>query len=122
KTGPTWGESAQLLVGVALFGGVAARLGWRYSQRVCSEIRLDDDAETCEFETTRGVIALPVRQITAVAYDNDGDNSCEYRVRYPGGNIPVEAGMSEFTDFLMRLSALNPGIDLSSIPSRIWHQ
>ena len=122
KPGFTWGERAQILVGVALTAGVFALVRWRYSQQVCSEIRLDDDAKTCEFETTRGVKALHVRQITAVAYDNDGDSPCDYHVRYRGGNIPVEAGMSEFPDFLMRVSALNPGIDLSSIPSRIWHQ
>ena len=122
KTDFAWGERAQILVAVALTGGVAALLGWRYSQRVCSEIRLDDDAETCEFETRRGMIALHVRQITAVQYSNDGDSRCEYRVRYQGGTIPVEDGMSAFTDFLARLSALNPAIDLRSVPSRIWHQ
>ncbi len=120
RTGFTWAERAQLLGAVALTCGLAALLSSRYSQRVCSEIRLDDDG-TCEFATRRGVIALHVRQITAVEYDNDGDSRCEYRVRYRGGKIAVEAGMSAFTDFLARLSTLNPTVDLSSIPARIWH-
>lgn len=121
KTDFTWGERAQILGALALTCGIAAVLSWRYSQRVCSEIRLDDAAGTCDFKTTRGVIPLHVQQITAVEYNDDGDSPCEYRICYADGKIPVEDGMAAFADYLVRLTALNPGIDLSSLPAQLWH-
>ena len=121
RTEFTSSERAQLLFLVALTAGIAAVLSWRYRQRVCREIRLDDDAETCDFETMRGMIALHVQQITAVQYDDDGDSRCEYCICYEGGSIPVERGMAAFDDFLTRLTALNSSVDLSSLPGKVWH-
>jgi hypothetical protein len=112
---------AQLLGALAATCGVGAALSWRYDQLVCSEIRLNDAAKTCEFETARGVIALPVHHVIAIKYDKDAEAVCDYRICYAGGKILVETGMSSFPDFLARLKTLNPRLDLSSVPPWAWH-
>jgi len=89
---------------------------YHHNKRLCLEIRLSDDG-TCELETRRRVVRLHVNQISAVEYAEDDENPREwYTVEYNGGSILVPE-WADFADFLQRLKALNPAVDLSSFPS-----
>ena len=82
----------------------------------CSAIRLSDDG-TCELETKRRVIRLHVNQIRSVRFSPAGDESSEsYSIRYEGGKLHVDKRMADFADFLSRLKALNPAVDLTTFP------
>jgi hypothetical protein len=83
-----------------------------YRGRSCREIRLSEDG-TCEFETNRrGVIRLHVNEIQAVT-GRRGEDWEWYTIRYPSGKITVNDRMAGFDDFLRRLKALNPAVDVS---------
>jgi hypothetical protein len=85
--------------------------------RGCSEIRLSDDG-TCELDTPRRSIRVHVSEIRSVRYSPETDDSSEsYSIRYRDGSLHVAKGMTGFADFLIRLKALNPALDLSSFPS-----
>ena len=85
--------------------------------RGCGEIRLSDD-ETCELDTPRRSIRVHVSEIRSVRYSPETDDSNEsYTIHYRDGSLHVHRGMTGFADFLTRLKALNPALDLSSFPS-----
>ncbi len=110
---------------VAFAAGLALLLGYSAFRREryqgCREIRLDDDG-TCELETTDGrVIRLHVNEIRSVKYSQDSDSDSEsYSIRYQGGKLDVADRMTDFSDFLTRLKALNPAVDLTTFPPRSW--
>ena len=109
----------------AMFLGLALVLGYAVYRREryqgCREIRLDDDG-TCELETTDGrVIRLHVNEIRSVRYSRNSDRDSEsYTIRYQGGKLVVAERMTDFLDFLTRLTALNPAVDLTTFPPRSW--
>ena len=87
------------------------------SRAVCREIRLDDHG-TCELETIRRVIRLHVNEITAVKYQRDSEGGTgSYDIRYAGGKLAVSAKMTNFSDFLARLSAANPAVSVTGMPA-----
>ena len=73
-------------------------------------------------ETTDGrVIRLHVNEIRSVKYSRDSDSDSEsYTIRYQGGKLDVAERMTDFPDFLTRLKALNPVVDLTTFPSHSW--
>jgi hypothetical protein len=84
-------------------------------QHSCREIRLGDDG-TCELETRR-VTRLHVGEIRSVRYTRDPESKREdYTIKYRDGSLQVGEEMTGFADFLTRLRALNPALDLSSFP------
>ena len=86
----------------------------------CGEIRLRDDGP-CEFEAKRRTIHLHVAQIRSVKFSLIRDESDEsYTIHYDGGKIDVSSKMTDFRDFLIRLKALNPAVDLTSFPAKAW--
>jgi hypothetical protein len=117
--GFTWGERGEAAAAIVLFFGLTYLSDRRYRSSRCAEIRLDDDG-TCELETNRKVIRLHVNQIGSVKYVRDPDSRADYDIYYQGGSVPVERGMTDFPDFLSRLKALNPTVDLTSFPSYAW--
>ena len=89
---------------------------WGLQQKSCREIRLGDDG-TCELETPRRVTRLHVGEIRSVRYRRDSESRREsYTIKYRGGSLQVDREMTDFADFLTRLKALNPALDLSSFP------
>jgi len=113
--GFTLADRAEGALGLALFIGCVYLSDRRHRQRTCSEIRLGDDG-TCELETKRAVIHLHVNQIASVEYVRDSDSRADYVISYQGGSVPVTKGMTDFADFLNRLGALTPAVDLNSFP------
>jgi hypothetical protein len=117
--GGTWHAAAPNVA----FGVFLALAGWKiYAERAleCLEIRLSDDG-TCVLETRSRVIRLHVNQISAVEYEEVGENAGEqYRVKYNGGSVVVRASIADFADFLTRLKTLNPAVDLTSFPADTW--
>jgi hypothetical protein len=104
--------------GIAFGLFVGSLLAWAFYthfRRECFEIRLGDDG-MCEFVTGRGVIRLHVHEITAVKYRKDDEGGESYSVRYRGGRIGLRSSIADLRDFLTRLQALNPAIDLTSFP------
>lgn len=108
---------------VAFVAGVALLFGYSAFFRLkryqgCREIRLDDGG-TCELETTDGrVIRLHVNEIRSVKYSRDSDSNSEsYTIHYQGGKLDVAEPMTNFLDFLTRLKALNPAVDLTTFPA-----
>lgn len=93
-------------------------LMYRHASRgVCREIRLDDHG-TCELETIRRVIRLHVNEITAVKYQRDSEGGTgSYAIRYAGGKLDVSEKMTNFSDFLARLSAANPAVSVTDVPA-----
>ena len=93
-------------------------LAYRHQSRaVCREIRLDDHG-TCELETIRRVIRLHVNEITAVKYQRDSeDGTGSYDIRYAGGKLAVSEKMTNFSDFLARVSAANPAVSVTDVPA-----
>lgn len=117
--GFTWGDAliAACWTGVALAVAVAM---YRHYYRRCGEIRLSDDG-TCELETKRGLVRLHTNDIRSVKYRRDSESDREsYTIRYRGGTLKVSDRMTGFADFLARLRALNPAVDLSSFPAETW--
>ena len=110
---------------VAMVAGLVLLLGYAVYRREryqgCREIRLDDHA-ICELETTDGrVIRLHVNEIRSVQYSRDSESDSEsYTIRYQGGKLVVAERMTDFLDFLTRLKALNPAVDLTTFPPRSW--
>ncbi len=87
--------------------------------RSCAEIRLSDEG-MCELETGRRVIRLHVSQIQAVKY-HAGDDDEYYTIHYRNdGKLTVSHRMTDFRDFLARLKAGNPAVDLTSFPAEAW--
>jgi hypothetical protein len=87
-----------------------------HQQGGCCEIRLSDDG-TCELDTPRRSIRVHVSEIRTVRYSPETDDSSEsYTIHYRDGSLHVAKGMTDFADFLTRLKALNPALDLSSWP------
>jgi hypothetical protein len=41
-------------------------------------------------------------------------------IRYEGGKLHVDKRMSDLADFLTRLKALNPAVDLTTFPAEAW--
>ncbi len=86
----------------------------------CGEIRLGDDG-TCELETKDTVIRLHVNEIQSVRYGTENDEQSEsYTIHYRSGKLHVAQRMTGFADFLARLKALNPTVDLTSFPADAW--
>jgi len=82
----------------------------------CGEIGLSDDG-TCELVTPRRSIRVHVHEIRSVRYSPETDDSSEsYTIHYRDGSLHVAKGMTGFADFVTRLKALNPALDLSSFP------
>jgi hypothetical protein len=116
----TWTEAEKFggLTALALVLMYAAHRRELY--RACGEIRLDDDG-TCELETKRRVIRIHASEIRSVRYSRDReDESEDYTIYYDGGKLEVCERMTGFLDFLTRLAALNPTVDLTSFPSDAW--
>jgi hypothetical protein len=116
----TWAAAAPFLafVGLTLVFGYAGYRADQYGS--CREIRLDDDG-TCELETTRRAIRLHVNEIRSVRYSRDSESDCEsYTIYYEGGKLRVPERMTDFSDFLTRLKALNPAVDLTTFPPDAW--
>ena len=89
----------------------------RQGYEECREIRLDDGG-TCELETASGrVIRIHVNEITSVRYSRDSDSDSEsYTIRYQCRELHVTERMTDFLDFLTRLKALNPAVEMSTFP------
>lgn len=117
--GFAWGDRGEAAAAIVLFFGLAHLSDRRYRSCKCAEIRLDDDG-TCELETNRKVIRLHVNQFGSVKYVRDPDSRADYYLYYQGGRGPVERGMTNFHDFLSRLKALNPSVELTGFPSDAW--
>jgi hypothetical protein len=98
-----------------------AYLTYRYfSYRLCREIRLADDG-TCGLDTSRRTVRLHVNEITKVKYHRKGDEHDEsYTIHFVGGKLNVRDRMGDFPDFLARLKALNPAVDLATFPTHGW--
>ena len=109
-----------LVLAFCVVGLVAAYVFFREERDGnCGEIRLGDDG-TCELETKRRVIRLDVVEILSVKYWRDSENTCEhYTIHFRGGKLNVTQRMKDFLDFLNRLRALNPRVDLSSFPTML---
>jgi hypothetical protein len=85
----------------------------------CIEVRLDDDG-TCELETVDHVTRIHVSEIRAVEYRRDSENDAEkYVIRYRNGKAELGGHTTDFADFLGRLKALNPAVDVSSFPALV---
>ncbi len=112
----TWFNA--LLLAFCAGGLVAAYVAFRGEREgSCGEIRLSDEG-TCELETKRRVIRLHVGEIRSVTYWRDSESEREhYAIHYRGGKLDVTQRMKGFLDFLTRLKALNPSVDLSSFPA-----
>src|SRR6266498_2532198 len=88
--------AAAVSVGAVLFVLIHQYVVYRHHHYgTCSEIRLSDEG-ICELETKRRVI------------------------RQQGGKLAVNEEMTAFADFLSRLKALNPAVDLTSFPADTW--
>lgn len=111
-------DVATFLGGPFALGLVLVYLSYRYQQsHGCREIRLSDDG-TCELNTPRRSIRMHVSEIRSVRYSPAGDDSSEsYTIHYRDGSLDIDKEMTGFADFLTRLKALNPALDLSSFPS-----
>jgi hypothetical protein len=116
----TWGGAAPF---VAFIGLLFVHQYFVYRQQYygrCGEIRLSDDG-TCELEAERRVIRLHVNEIRSVKYSRDSeDGRVSYTINYQGGTLHVAERMTGFRDFLTRLKALTPALDLSSFPTDAW--
>jgi hypothetical protein len=85
----------------------------------CVEVRLDDDG-TCELETVDHVTRIHVSDIRAVEYRRDSESRTEkYVIRYRSGKAELGARTTDFVEFLRRLKALNPAVDVSSFPALV---
>jgi hypothetical protein len=113
--------TAAVSVGAVLFMLICQYLAYRHEYYgTCSEIRLSDDG-TCELETKRQIIRLHVNEIRSVEFSPEDDENCEsYIICYQGGKLDVSKEMTAFADFLTRLKALNPAVDLTSFPADTW--
>jgi len=98
-----------------LFSSLLAWAFYTHSQRDCFEIHLSDEG-TCEFVARRRTIRLHVHEVSAVKYTKDDEGSESYAVRYAGGRIGLRNSIADLPDFLARLQAMNPAVDLSSFP------
>ena len=113
----TWTQAGVFggFIGLVLVAMYAAHRREHY--RTCGEIRLDDDG-TCELETKHHVIRIQVNEIRSVRYWRDSEGGREqYTIYYHGGKLQVDDRMTGFLDFLTRLAALNPTVDLTSFPA-----
>jgi hypothetical protein len=115
----TWGEAVSLFVLAGLWAVSQYHSYGRENYRDCVEIRLGDDG-TCELEMKRRVIRLHVNEIQSVRYSRDSDDRESYTIRCQGQKIHVAGRMTDFSDFLTRLKALNPAVDLTSFPADAW--
>ena len=113
----TWSE-VLILAHFVVVPPVFLFLAYKYDSRVsCNEIRLDDHG-TCELETRRRLIRLHVNEITAVKYQRDSEGGTgSYDIRYAGGKLVVSEKMTNFSDFLARLSAANPAVSVTDVPA-----
>lgn len=101
-------------VGLTLLAVILVKL--RGSFTTCGEIRLGDDG-TCELETKHRVVRLHVKEIRSVqSWDDDAVEG--YTIHYHGGKLRVTQKMTGFDDFLTRLGALNPAVDLTGFRHR----
>ena len=116
--GFTWAERVEGAVTFMLVFGLGYISYRQHRYGTCGEIRLSDDG-TCELETKRRAIHLHVNEIRSVAYSRS-DDGASYTIHYHGGHLPVTSGMTGFPDFLARLKALNPSVDLTSFPPDRW--
>jgi hypothetical protein len=113
--GFTSSDRIQVVVALGIFLAIVYLGDRRHRTRVCGEIRLSDEG-TCELQSKRKVIRLHVNQIESVERIRDPDSRAAYAISYRGGGVLVGRGMTGFGDFLTRLEALNPGVDLSGFP------
>jgi hypothetical protein len=91
-------------------------------EAACTEIRLSDEG-ICELQAKRRMIRLDATQVRSVNYTPESDQTNEhYTLSYQGGNLRVGRRMTGFPDFLARLKALNPALDLTSLPAQFWAQ
>jgi nitrate reductase NapE component len=85
----------------------------------CGEVRLDDGG-TCELETFGHVTRIHVSEIRAVEYRRDSESGAErYVIRYRDAKAELGGNTTDFADFLGRLKALNPAVDVSSFPTLV---
>ncbi len=113
--------AAAVSVGAVLFVLIHQYVVYRHHHYgTCSEIRLSDEG-ICELETKRRVIRLHVNEIRSVRFSPESGESCKsYTIRHQGGKLAVNEEMTAFADFLSRLKALNPAVDLTSFPADTW--
>jgi len=105
---------------IAVFLFIGGLVGWAfysYAWRDCAAIHLSDDG-TCELVTRRRLIRLHVNEIRAVTYKRDDEGFESYSVRYTRGRIGLRSSIADLPDFLTRLQALNPAVDLKGFPDR----
>ena len=109
----SWGYVVPALIWVLLAVVVARCSHVRRYYQTCLEIRLGDDG-VCEFVTRRRTIRLHARQIRAVkyCYDDEG-NRTSYMIRCDLGKLFVSSRVDGFGDFVLRLSQVNPAVDVS---------
>jgi hypothetical protein len=81
----------------------------------CVEVRLDDGG-TCELETFGHVTRIHVSEIRAVESESGAER---YVIRYRDGKAQLGGNTTDFADFLGRLKALNPAVDVSSFPTLV---
>jgi len=109
-----WPAGAGVAAGIVLV--VWAFLHYTQHEE-CDEIRLNDDG-TCEFDYPRGrVVRMHVTEIVSVkelAYD---DGSLYYVIRFRDRRSVWPGTMQDFEDFLTRIKAMNPAIEIRRLKS-----
>ena len=114
---PDWTGLAisAVFIAAAVIVYVGARTHWR--DVGCVEVRLDDDG-MCELETADHVTRVHVSEIRAVEYSRSSESGAEtYVIRHRTGKAQLGGRTTDFGDFLRRLTALNPAVDVSSFPA-----
>jgi hypothetical protein len=96
-------------VGIWLFAVFTMLMGL-YTE--CEEIRLGDDG-TCEFETRRRIVRAQVAEIASVKerFDDEAD-AYWFQIRLRGRRSLTTYAMPDIEDFLTRIKAMNPAIDI----------
>jgi len=102
--------SLGLFLGVVMLIGLPLVAYWLSTY--CREIRLGEDG-FCEFETRRRVVRTLVAELASVKEEVDEDGDRNYYLRFRDGSRLWTCGLAEFDDFLTRIEALNPSIEIN---------
>jgi hypothetical protein len=102
---------------------VVSLLIWRAAYRshyhgTCREIRLSDDGR-CELHAERRVFHLDAGRITSVRDGTDDEDAgYHYLILFEGGKMKLHGDWPGFDDFVARVAAMNPYVDLTRIRTR----
>jgi hypothetical protein len=114
-------------LGDAVVAVVVSLLIWRaayrsHYHRTCREIRLSEDGR-CELHAERRVVHLGAGQITSLR-DGTGDEDAGYHylILFEGGKMKLHGDWPDFEDFVARVVAMNPYVDLTRMRTRAAHR